>query len=152
MGAREEREAFAAGFNLAMSHLRGYIAARGDANRTHLMQNVNAIKDALRDDVTGTGTEAGAMTEAFLVALGDIPQLLCERIAGADAREQLKALEQAIEAQGERINDSADGHPPFPVPGWDSAQCVGCGEPVFEIEDFKIVLRDGVPLPFHPDC
>jgi hypothetical protein len=144
------------GMNLAWSHLSGYVAARADANRAHLIENIKATTAILRDDLNAATPEAGAVTEAFLIGVGDLVQLLCEQIGGDEPRRQIDALAAAHRGLGERINAASAAHTPVPIPGWDSAQCPGCGEPVFEREAHNIVMtNEGQGLTaaaYHPQC
>ncbi len=82
MGIAEQREAFVEAFNMAGAYLLGYVAARSDGNRTHLIQNVQVVKDVFTEDLCEGSPEAGARTEAFLVCVGDYVQALCEQIGG----------------------------------------------------------------------
>jgi hypothetical protein len=104
-----EQQAFVNGMNLALGWLRGYVAARADGNRQHLTENLQATLSLIKDDLNDTSHDGGAQAEAFLIALTDVVQVLCERQAGPDGRAQLEALEQAIEVFGQRINDTTSG-------------------------------------------
>jgi hypothetical protein len=97
-----EGQAMVDGMNLALAYLRGYVAARADRNRQHLTQTLQATLGIVTDDLTESSPDAGAKAEAFLIALGDVVQVLCEQQAGRDGLAQLEALEQAIDVFGAR--------------------------------------------------
>lgn len=152
MGLRREREAMMEGFNLAFGHLRGYVAARAAGARQHLTENLTAIKDSISDDLSAP-TDAGALTESFLIALGDVVQVLCEQAAGADPKEQMRALERAINGVGTRINSAPDNRPRPPTPGWTSTSCAVCGQAVYEDEPHIVRgLQAGGADIVHSDC
>ncbi len=157
MGALEDRQAIVSGINAASSYLTGYVAARWDGDRTFVTQSVEAIQGLLADDLSqGESGSSGAFTEAFLIGMGDLVQLLCEQLAGAQGTRQVDTLRDAVRRLGGRINAAAEARPPVPVPGWNSAECPGCGQPVFESEPHTIrgTRIDGriVSHALHPGC
>jgi hypothetical protein len=110
------------------------------------MQNTGALRDILAEDLALTTDVGGAKTEAVLIVLADLAQVMAERIAGDDGRRQVDVVSEAVRELGRRVNAAADALPP--VPGWDSAECPACGRPVFESEAH--VVRGSNVL--HPEC
>lgn len=101
----QAQDAVSGAGTLAISYLQGYVAERYAGDIDHVADHVRVIKDVFREDLSPDADTQGALTEAFLMVVGDLAQLLVERIAGpTDLAKQRATFQETVRTYGDRVH------------------------------------------------